>query len=247
MIASFRIFVFLGALALITSTLKASDVHIRSLPYLIKQPGTYVLDLNLSYNSETVDAIQITASNVRLDFQNHSISYLGTNANTVSACVESFGNSNVKIVHGSIVGFMLGVYAGKGANILVDDMNFHYQTMCGVYIGQDPEGSESPNSSVRGCVVTHTGYAPNGEVVSLTGDAVGLYGEWTATSNSVSSFPGIAVWPMRAADNNVIKNCEVGVQGEPTVIAEGNTIKATEFPYAGGVTVVRGGTVAATH
>jgi hypothetical protein len=94
-------------------------------PYKITQPGSYKLSGNLDASQVTVDAIQITVSNVTLDLNGFSIFGPPSMNPGAGSGVNIFNNVNFVIVrNGTISGFLYQVYqaltAAPGGGLFED-------------------------------------------------------------------------------------------------------------------------------
>jgi hypothetical protein len=91
-------------------------------PYKITQPGSYILEGNLTVPANT-DGIDVSADNVTLDMNGFTISTTTCIAN-VSTCsglgtgISSL-NDNTKVTNGSVVGFGWGLSL-NGAGVFIE-------------------------------------------------------------------------------------------------------------------------------
>lgn len=134
---------------------------ITSVPCTITSPGTYYLASDLSVHADIPYAIRITASNVTLDFNNHTLAQLYTSDNGTLGVYIS-GN-NVTVRNGTVTGFLTGV------NLYADNASFEDLFVAATtWHGMDLNGS---NILVRRCRVNNIG----GETVpNLVPNAIGI-------------------------------------------------------------------------
>ena len=100
---------------------------ITSVPFVISTPGNYYLASNLSDTAPGAIAIVITANEVTLDLNGHTLAGAGPNAFQVGILV--LGSEDVVIQEGDIESFEVGVdwvpgNGGINAKNRVEDVNF---------------------------------------------------------------------------------------------------------------------------
>ena len=90
-------------------------------PTTITEPGSYVVTRDIAGVSG--DTIAVTAHDVTIDLQGHTLSASGTNY-----CVRHTGTGNFTIRNGKIIAGEYGIYssgAGVGSSITIEDIVVH--------------------------------------------------------------------------------------------------------------------------
>jgi hypothetical protein len=87
----------------------AADPIVRRLPAVIREPGSYRLDRDLTFDRRDGAALSIAADDVTLDLQGHEIRYVSGAPERFVVGIEVEGQSRVQIANGRIVGFPTGV------------------------------------------------------------------------------------------------------------------------------------------
>ena len=129
------------------TTSDSGATEITSVPCTISTSGTYYLSHDLAVSTNAAYAINITASNVTLDFNGHTLSQTyGTDNGTLGVYI---GSSNVTVCRGTLVGFLEAVCL-YGDNCCFEDLFAVATTFYGINLS----GS---NNLVRRCRVNNTG------------------------------------------------------------------------------------------
>lgn len=139
------------------TTTASGAQEIASLPATITQPGTYFLKQDFQVNMVSGVALSISASDVTVDMNGHTISNLAVGSEVTARGIHSYNQSNITIRNGKIIGFHHGMNL-EADNVtnpvvfghLVEDM---YVTRCN-FLGLVVCGS---NSTVRRCRVNKIG------------------------------------------------------------------------------------------
>ncbi len=147
--------------------------QITALPYTISSSGVYVLNQDfLTLNLTTGSAIQITASDVVLDLNGHTISNTAAGATTLAYGIYATDQSTVTVRNGTAQGFMTGValtasdLSNPGTTSyghLVEKLNVNGCTYEGISVA-------AADSTLRSCQVENIGGS------SLLGDLASAYG-----------------------------------------------------------------------
>ncbi len=129
------------------TTADSNATEITSVPQTISASGTYYLKQDFTLTTDTAYAINITAPNVTLDFNGHTIAQnAGTNSSTIGVYV---GADNVTLRNGTISGCLYGVNAYAN-NCVFEDLFIVADT----FRGMDLTGS---NLLVRRCRINNIG------------------------------------------------------------------------------------------
>lgn len=229
--------IFLGALALIAPQLHA-DTVIHSLPYVISQPGVYVLESNLTFTQTTIGvfAISINASDVVLNFQGHSINNSVTG--TQSSGVVEQQSGNVTVENGTLNGFYFGVVLGGNnpklcINNVCQNMKLNNSFTVSVFL------THNVNAIVRNCQITNQGKGPDGTVLYTGGAAIeDEFGQGVRIeNNTISGSAGIGIYAAGGTyliQNNFVTSCgTVGIQGDTNSKALNNVVTDCPQSYVG--------------
>jgi hypothetical protein len=139
---------------------------IASLPTVITVPGIYCLQQDLGTNIASGTAIDIAASNVTLDCNDHKIGGLGGGAATQAVGIGSLMRNNVTVRNCNVRGFWVGIalsHDGTGTapiGALVEDNRLVANTRLGVFVAGN-------GSLVRRNVVGHTGGNPDENAIAV--------------------------------------------------------------------------------
>lgn len=176
-----------------------------SCAYSITEPGEYTLNQDLE--SETC-AIEITASNVKLDLNGHTLKG-PHNMETVSYGIKSIKQSNVEVFNGKIEGFLFGV----------------------TVIGASGRGDDVSDNYVHDLEVTHSsqkGIRAGGYNVKVINNVVRHTGK-TTVSPSAYGF-GIEVkGPSCLVSNNIVTDTYGGALPANGIIPEGVAISFSHY------------------
>jgi hypothetical protein len=89
-------------------------------PFAISAPDSYCLVQNLTYSADLGAAIVIETDDVRLDLKGFTIDGSGAGADTLAYGIHALNRSDVRILNGTILGFLTGVFldddSGLGLN-----------------------------------------------------------------------------------------------------------------------------------
>jgi parallel beta-helix repeat protein len=227
----------LSILAFIAPQLHAVTV-INSLPHVIRQPGVYVLESNLTFTQTTIGvyAISINASDVVLNFQGHSISNLVTA--TESSGVVAQQSSNVTVENGTLNGFYFGVVLGGNNpklifNNVCQNMKLNNSFTVSVFL------TYNVNAIVRNCQITNQGKGPDGTVLYTGGAAIeDEFGQGVRIeNNTISGSAGIGIYATGGSyliQNNFVTSCgTVGIQGVTNAKALNNVVTDCPQSYLG--------------
>jgi len=232
---------------LISSTLTAADGQLNVFPdgntvYEITEPGSYVLVTDVQM-TQSGACIEITASNVTLDLNGHSI--IGNGANDSIAILANGGPDNITIKDGIIQNFANGIFAGEGSQITGITMNGIEQQ--GLVTGE--------NSIIQNNVLDGVGTAGD-EQSAESGFRLGIFAGDNSiiSNNTVSGVGGPAtisaslVIGIGASRNSIVRDNTVesvstggasatgiyAVDNASGVLIENNTVR--------GIGVINGGT-----
>jgi alpha-tubulin suppressor-like RCC1 family protein len=164
-----------GAVALTSGT---APVTITS-PITITSPGVYYLTANVVCSGTSTTGIVVSANNVTLDLNGHSISTAASGA-AYNPAVNNVGISasnctNIAIRHGTISGFLYGILIASSANShgiiddtysyghVIEDVNFSNNTVLGIQL-------QGGDSVIRRCQISNTG----GSTIQGGGNSFGL-------------------------------------------------------------------------
>jgi hypothetical protein len=116
-LAAFAALLF-GAMA--NAQTQINQANISSFPYVITQPGSYILTSNITVSVPGTTAIFIQANNVVLNLNGYSVSgpltCTGSSCNSTSAAAGVYGiAANATIENGSISGFYYGAEVFSGS------------------------------------------------------------------------------------------------------------------------------------
>ncbi len=195
----------LAALALLVGVSAAAHAQtvINSLPYVISEGGQYVLNSNLVMSQTTGTGIQINASNVTIDFQDHYMSG-PSSGNTPVYGIYAKERANIVIKNGTISHFNYGVNLdSNGDNTTtnavdarVENMRIAHCSAVGVAL------YHQPSARILDCQISQIGLS------NSTGSNAGIYvvgPQVTIQGNTVSDItagPGLGHWCI-LADNGV--------------------------------------------
>jgi hypothetical protein len=233
-------------LCLCASALQAQIHRITSIPYTISSPGIYVVDKDFVftpvpgghyYDKDIGWAIQITASNVLLDFRGHTLSdpatdsfysesagvFVGTNYPYLFPSSQT----NVLVVNGTTHGFAYGV-EGFANNLIVQNMKFYNNSQGGAFLEGIPNIIDG--CQVYNCLISTEGYP----LIATIGDNIALEG-YDVRNCLVNVCPGgFAIAVSHLALNNTITDSYIGIAG----FAEGaqaihNKINGCDYAFQG--------------
>src|SRR5436190_934021 len=180
---------------------------ITSLPFGIGQPGSYVLNSNLTGVSSQ-NGINITANNVTIDLQGFEL--VGVPGSLHGIAHISGSLSGLTVRNGTIRNWgQLGISAGPG--VLVDGVSFKANNG-GVFAG---DGATLTNCRIEGSIGTSSILGNRAVVSKCTFDSNGSagfgisVGEGSTVSNCTVRNNGNA--EINALDRSIIENC--GVDG----------------------------------
>ncbi len=214
---------------------QSEKIIIRRLPYIIVQPGSYILDRDFKLTSLCCDGIIIRSDNVELDLRGHTIT--GPRAARI-ACSGIYVRSHqrVRIHDGNVVGFCAGVYltgsnegdpGGRNRRNVVENIHIRAAT----YIGIKLDYAE--NCLVEHCRVEQIGGS------ALNNCPIGIQsmgGRSNRFTNNVlteifSDRRGVS-FGFYSYDhndrflNNLISGCDFGLVISEQSRFDGNTIRA---------------------
>ena len=102
---STALMLMIGCLVLVTTVTLAGDgqIDIATLPYTISQPGSYVVVKDLTLSTTGADGITITANNVTLDLNGHTLTGPGKYAGSYDRGITVPGYlTNVEVRNGTV-------------------------------------------------------------------------------------------------------------------------------------------------
>jgi parallel beta-helix repeat protein len=168
---------------------EAADVAIRSCPYTIQTPGTYVLVRDLTCPG---GGIRVEANNVRLILGGHTLTGMPPGAQGVLAT----GVAGLSVRGGTLTGFSNGIIVTGSSNVRVagvtaTDNNFDGIAMAGC-TGCEIVGSRAERNKSKGIyvlastgvrVVRNTASSNRHDGINLAGSDSNLVADNTAADN----------------------------------------------------------------
>lgn len=149
-------------------------------PYLLSTSASYRLTGNLTVSSTSVDAIDVSASDVTIDLNGFSIAGPGgsTSGNGISAA----GATDVTVENGTITGFGGNAAIRAGNNSIIKNL----------HAGSNGQGIVAGNGSVISNNVAHDnggiGINCNGSGCAITGNAVYNNGQGISANDASTGY-----------------------------------------------------------
>jgi hypothetical protein len=194
---------------------------IDSLPYTIKKPGTYTLAGNLSF-SGTTNAITVTASNVVLDLNGHTLT--GTNGYAIFGS----GVSNVTVQNGTINGFFAGIEFESGSEELLQNLRISNASAACI------ELTTCTSGTIQNCFILGDS-SPGVDGVYL-GGCQGI----VVKNNQIANI-GVGCDSNDSSGNifiaDQLTNCLYGLYLGALDKYQGNVTAACTTPFSGGIAV----------
>jgi len=183
-------------------------------PYVISQPGSYVLGGNRLVSDATKTIIQITAPDVTLDLGGFSLSHPG-GSNSTGFGIHIPAPENVEIRNGSIVNAAkYGIYALSGKGLRVIDLRVMSAHSMGIVYGADSsliDRCEIADSETAGILGEGAGSLVTDCVVSDCGTGIKLSSSRVVRSVVRGGRVGMSLGSSTAVDCAVTGTLTVGV------------------------------------
>jgi hypothetical protein len=189
-----------------------------SAPYVISQPGSYVLGGSRLVSDATKNVIHITAPDVTLDLGGFSLAHAG-GSNSTGSGIQISATENVEIRNGSIVNAArYGIYAASGKGLRVIDVRVVSARMVGIVYGADSsliDRCEIADSEMGGIIGEGAGSLVTDCVVSDCGTGIKLSSSRVVRTVVRGGRVGMSLGSSTAVDCAVTGGTTVGVFATP--------------------------------
>ena len=201
--------IFLSLFFLVACLVYAGDVQIdiAVLPYTISQSGSYVVTCNISLSTTNTNGITISANDVSLDLNGHTLKGPGKAAGTSGSGISvSSARYNIVIRNGIIRDWrLIGVSASNARNSQFESLQCYYNGTHGLTAG-------------RGCIVKENTCSFNDfEGISAEGSTIIQNVCYSNGRNGISATSGCLI-----ESNNCRYNGAAGISGGVSAIVSKN-------------------------
>jgi hypothetical protein len=170
---------------------------IASVPFIIGSPGQYCVTTDLASSQASGGLITVTADDVEIDFQGHSLDGTGAGLATKAHGVDGRDRHGITVRNGLFVGLYVGVYLdviGTSGNHLVENNRFTQSRFKAIMIdgtnlvirrnlildggggGTHPDGFSACENQFNGSVLAYDNTVVNiGTPADESPDAIMLY------------------------------------------------------------------------
>lgn len=199
---------------------------IKTLPFTITQPGSYVLSKNLT--AESGLGIIVDASNVLIDLKGFSLT-CGSNDNPNTGIEVAASSSNVTIQNGTIVGFSPTVVL-YGPEATVQNLKLENDQS-----GDGIDAIETTSCTIQDCLIVGDGYP------LVAGIYLGGCSDVVVKNNHISAeYTGVGSAGNNWFISNYVGNSYYGFYLSSDDKYQGNVTILCDIPLTGGIAVGTG-------